>query len=90
MDSKSLVRLVYDELGELHRCGFKNWYGKAWELMTFYNLSMNSDQNCFKKLVKRTLRSRFVQNWSEGIFDHDKNPILRTYSMFKNNFGMEI
>ena len=90
MDSKSLVRLVYDELGELHRCGFKNWYGKAWDLMTFYNLSMNLDQNRFKKLVKHTLRSRFVQNWSEGIFDHDKNPSLRTYSMFKNNFGMEI
>ena len=89
MDKNALVRQVYDELGVLNRCGFDNWYGKAWELMESYDMSENVNLELFKKVAIMTLKTKFVQNWSESILNIDQNPITRTYSKFKHEFGME-
>ena len=89
MNTDTLVRQVYEELGKLQACGFNNWYGKAWELMNTYGLSINSNHNHFKKLVKNTLKTKFANNLLEEILNVGKNPITRTYSLFKQTFGME-
>ena len=90
MNSDTLVRQAYEELNALQVCGFQTWCGKAWELMQLYGIPFNSDQNSFKKQVKCSIRKKFVQTWSTECCNLDDNPIMRTYSIFKQDFGMEL
>ena len=54
-----------------------------------HNLTVNSNLKYLNNLAKNPVRSKFIQNWSDGIHNLDQNPITRTYSIFKHNFGME-
>ena len=36
----TFVKQVYNELSKMHRCGFNNWYSRAWELVSKYNLEL--------------------------------------------------
>ena len=63
--------------------------GKARNLMNQNGLTFNSNQNYFKKNTKLILRTNFISSWSREMLDIEKNPIIRTYSKFKQNFEIE-
>ena len=40
---------LYNLTNELNKCGFDNWYGKAWDLMKSYDTSENVNLEHFRK-----------------------------------------
>ena len=89
MNDNTIVKKVYNELFILQECGFETCLGKARILMNNYGLTFNSNKNDFKRNTKLILRNNFIKEWSNEMCNIEKNPIIRTYSIFKKNFGTE-
>ena len=89
MDNNVLVRKVYNELCFLEKCGFKTWYSKAWELVFKYKLKPKSNLDAFKLESKYNIKNAFIKKWLYDVKDIQSNPILKTYSIFKQDFGLE-
>ena len=73
----------------LQECGFNTWCKKAWELIETYDLKLNSNLDKFKKQSKIQIHNLYIQNYFKEIHDQTKNPIARTYSLFKTDFKIE-
>ena len=89
MGNNTLVNKVYLELCSLQECGFNTWVGKAEDMVNKYDLSFDSNLNKFKNSVKKLIENSFISNWEENINDSITNPGLRTYKLFKQEFGFE-
>ena len=87
-DSK-IVKQVFDELDRLHACGVKTWVTKAYELAERYECDIVSNNPNFNKYCKLTISNHYKENWSMEVTNIQRNPILRTYLMFKKDFGRE-
>ena len=88
----SIVKKVFNELIYLHHMGFRSWISRVLELGKTYGIdimtlkySMNT-----KKYIKTTLRNYFINAWRSDLKDTERYPLLRTYNLFKYEFGSEI
>jgi len=89
LPENKLVKQVFNEINIMHTCGVKTWVTYAYELAEKYCIDMNSDVPDFKQYCKVTVSNDFKQKWCRSVMDIDKHPILRTYSLFKKEFGRE-
>ena len=89
MPESVLAKKVYNELKSLNGMGFQTWTGDVDSLLDGYNLDVACKTSVFKVLCKRNVRARFRENWYCDLYDMDKNPILRTYNLFKASFNLE-
>ena len=87
----SVVKNVFIELQRLHNLGLRNWYSKVLELADKYNidpLQFHYSDN-IKRLIKTIIADSFVQSWRSDLINIERNPVLRTYCTFKNDFNPE-
>ena len=84
-----IVKHVFNKLNRLHRCGVRTWVTKACELADKYGIDIDSSNQNFKKHCKLVISDWYKRNWSRDVTDIHKHPILRTYSMIKQDFGLE-
>ena len=85
----TLVHSVYLTLLNLEECGFKTWIGKATDIMDKYSQHFTPNLDEFKISLKQAVEQNFKNEWKSDINDSDKNPGLRTYKLFKQDFGFE-
>ena len=84
-----IVKQVYNELNRLHQCGVKTWVTKVCELAEQYHVDISSNIQNFKKYCKMTVSNCYKHSWLLEVTNINRNPILRTYTMFKTEFGSE-
>ena len=89
MPNTSIVKRVYEELNNLHQIGFNNWVSDVHKLIDYYNLDITLDCSKFKSVCKRSVNEDYKKRWFLELKNLVKNPILRTYNGFKQNFGQE-
>jgi len=89
LPDNALVKRVYNELNSLHLHGFRTWVTTVRELVLQYNLDINLDPKVFKLKCKFVVNNSFKDKWTDELNNIQKNPILRTYRQFKNEFQME-
>ena len=87
-----IVKLVFEELRRLGDQGFQTWISKAYELANSCGLDSDmiacADKNLFKRHCKEFVMKKFVNIWQQELTTQTK-PILRTSSLFKNDFFIE-
>ena len=90
MRNGSIVNNVFIETGNMYNLGFKNWLYKVTAIANKYGikLSMYTYSENVKKLIKTIIKRKFIDNWKESLNDTTKNPIVRTYKLFKYNFTL--
>ena len=84
-----IAKQVFNELRHLHELGFTNWITDALNTFSFYNLETTSDLKRFKYTSKKCVRDYYINTWISELNDIRKNPLLRTYNIFKHSFGQE-
>ena len=84
-----IVKEVYNELNRLHQCGVKTWVTKVCELAEQYHVDISSNIQNFKKYCKMTVSNCYKHSWLLEVTNINRNPILRTDTMFKTEFGSE-
>ena len=89
LPNSSLVKQVYNELTNLDELGFTTWVSKIKEIATVHNLDITCDTSVFKIACRKGVRSNFIMDWTNELHDIDKNPMLRTYILFKSSFEQE-
>ena len=89
MSDNTFVKQVFNELRQLHYCGFNNWFSEASELVKQNNIILNPNLKIFKEHVKKSLRDIFITKWQASVLDHINNPKCRFYAKFKFEFKME-
>ena len=89
MNDGCITKQVYNELVLLDSCGFDTWYSRASDLVHKYSLESNPNLQKYKLQAKNTIQNDFIRDWYGNIQKHIKNPICRTYSLFKFQFKME-
>ncbi len=95
MSESMPAKWVYNDLQSLHNCGFRTWVTKAME--TFHELDgtcsfknfIALDCRKMKQTVKKSLSLKYQNLWLDSINDEDSNPKLRSYKIFKMEFGFE-
>ena len=88
LPDSSLAKISFNEQMRMHSIGFPTWYGRVCELASSHNIDIND--NLSNLQIKRIIKDSFVQKWTRSLNDLTQNPILRTYSQIKVNFGMEV
>ena len=78
-----IAKQVYNELDKLHQCGVKTWVTKARELAEQYEVDISSKIHNLKKYCKIMISNCYKHRWLWEDTNLSRNPILRTYSMFK-------
>ena len=58
-------------------------------LVQKYSIEPNYDLQKYKIQAKISIRNDFIRNWYSSIQNQSKNPICRTYSLFKLKFQTE-
>ena len=53
MSDNTFVTQVFNELRQLHYCGFNNWFSEASELVKQNNIILNPNLKIFKEHVKK-------------------------------------
>ena len=84
-----IVKQVFNELNRLHRYGVRTWVTKACQLADKYGIDIDSSNKNYKKHCKLVISDWYKRNWSREVTDIHKHPILRTYSMIKQDFGLK-
>ena len=85
-----IAKKVYNELCPMNFYDFINWVTHAWELEQTFGLhNYSGDGTEFRAIRKSQLMWFFQNNWLVERNDHNRNPKLRTYSLFKTTFGLE-
>ena len=85
-----IAKQVYNELCRMNCCGFINWVTHVQELARTYDLhNYIGEATEFKAICKSQLKGSSQNNWLAEINYHNRNPKLRTYSLFKMTFGLE-
>ena len=91
------LRIVYDELYRLSNAGHITWCTYVGELLTSIGLgNMWEGQNIspgnvnqLKSYFKVELERHYTRKWLQDINDIEQNPILRTYTVFKEKHCLE-
>ena len=93
MHHGSTVKSVFNVLCNLNDQGFQTWISRAYDLATIYQIDMNSctdlSSSQFKKFCYERLKNSFVNSWVNDLRNGHESSILRTYSLYKMNFGTE-
>ena len=90
LDSKCIVRVIFDELQKFHEMGFNNWITKVNELALKLNIDLHcTDTNLFKMYCKTIVKNDFTRRWAEELCDVEIYPKLRMYRTIKHSFGRE-
>ena len=93
MNHGSTVKSVFDVLCNLNAQGFQTWISRAYDLATMYQIDMNSctdlSSSQFKKFCYEGLKNSFMNSWANDLRNGHESSILRTYSLYKTNFGIE-
>ena len=84
-----IVKQVFNYLNRLRLCGVRKWVTKACELAEKYGIDIDSSNQNFKKHCKLVISDWYKRNWSREVTDIHRHPILRIYSMIKQDFGLE-
>lgn len=84
----NLVKMVFNELNDLHAQGFGTWVSRAHDLMNLYCVNTTSDFHAFKKQCQSNVINHFKCKWRDDMNAFDR-PFLRTYCLFKSNFESE-
>ena len=85
-----VLKQAFNTLSNLTEQGFPTWITKVRELARKYNLDLHSvNSKTFHRTCKQHILNFFIENWNAELCNMNKNPILRTYTLFKSNFGFE-
>ena len=100
LDKDNPLVPIYNELRLLHNAGQKTWLRTAQNVLSQADVMIEFDENHhdiltlvragnFIRSCKDALISRFRDQWSHDINNHMAHPILRTYSLFKDQHLVE-
>ena len=93
MHHGSTVKSVFNVLCNLNDQGFQTWISRAYDLAMMYQIDMNSctdlSSSQFKKYCYERLKNSFMSSWVADLRNRHESSILRTYSLYKKNFGIE-
>ena len=67
----------------------KTWVTKACKLAEQYQVDISSNIQNFKTYCKMTASNFYKHSWLLEVTNVNRYPILRTYKMFKTEFGSE-
>ena len=85
LPAHTVVKRIYTELFRLHSCGLHNWVTKVLELSKRYGINFNEiNSRNFKLECKRAVKTHFESQWVADTQNLPKNPILRSYSLYKH------
>ena len=89
MSHDSTLWKTFTETKRIHEMGFVNWYSKVDKLAEKYNINLESMKiyDSCKLEIKRRIKSKFIDEWEKSVSNLIKFPVLRTYSLFKQQFG---
>ena len=90
---------VYHQLLRLHKVGIKTWCDNIKHSLEFLGLtnvwSMYINGTPFEQIlplvsnVKRAMENKYKHTWLGEINNSEKNPVLRTFRLFKSEHGFE-
>ena len=98
LDNSDPLFKIYKELLKLYKLKHKNWVGTLSgvlekidhaELLERELPLKQNDVDTIASTLKTTIQSRYQAHWVNEINDNSKNPILRTYKLFKLSHHME-
>ena len=93
MHHGSTVKYVFNVLCNLNDQGFQTWISRAYDLATKYQIDMHSctdlSSSQFKKFCYERLKNSFMNSWVNDLRNGHESSILRTYSLYKTNFGIK-
>ena len=89
---KPVVKILH-ELEKLHNDGYNTWVTNVNNIVTEAGFNINDltpDSAPFVlSQIKEIQYSKHIQLWLESINNSDKNPVLRTYKVFKDVYSVE-
>ena len=85
------INHVFNELMTLHCKGHKTWLTKIQSILgdTYYSMPNKLSLKQYTCQLKETRYKQYIEKWNIDINDSAANPILRTYRIFKTDFGKE-
>ena len=90
LPAHTVVKRIYTELSRLHSCGLHTWVTKVLELSKRYGINFNEiNSRNFKLQCKRAVKTHFESQWVSDTQNIPKNPILRSYSLYKHGLYFE-
>ena len=90
LDSKCIVRVIFDEPQTFHEMGFNNWITKVNGLVLKLNINLHcTDTNLFKMYCKTIVKNDYTRRWTENLCDVDRYLYLKMYRTIQHNFGRE-
>ena len=94
MQTGRIVKSVLNSLHDLNNQGFPSWVSRSYDLAESYQIDMEScielSPYQFKELCHERLKNSFIMSWMTDIRNGcDSSSILKTYSLYKMNFGTE-
>ena len=89
-----IVKSVFDSLHDLNNQGFPSWVSRSYDLAESYQIDMEScielSPYQFKELCHERLKNSFIMSWMTDLRDgRESSSILKTYRLYKMNFGTE-
>ena len=90
LPAHTIAKWIYSELFRLHTWEWNTWVTKVFALSERYGISFNDiGTRNFKLDCKRAVKLRFESQWLADSHDVSKNPILRSYSLYKHGLYLE-
>ena len=94
MQHGRIVKSVFNSLNDLNNQGFPSWVSKSYDLAGIYQIDMESCIELlpyqFKELCHECLKNSFIMSWMTNLRNGcESSSILKTYSLYKMNFGTD-
>ena len=94
MQPGRIVKSVFNSLHDLNNQGFPSWVSRSYDLAESYQIDMEScielSPYQFKELCHERLKNSFIMSGTTDIRNGcESSSILKTYSLYKMNFGTE-
>ena len=90
LPAHTIAKRIYTELFRLLSCGWNTWVTKVCALSERYGISFNDiGTRNFKLDCKRAVKIRFESQWLADSQNLRKNPILRSYTLYKHGLYFE-
>ena len=88
------MKSVFNSLHDLNNQGFPSWVSRSYDLAESYQIDMEScielSPYQFKELCHERLKNSFIMSWMTDLRNGcESSSILKTYSLYKMNFGTE-
>ena len=88
------MKSVFNSLHDLNNQGFPSWVSRSIDLAESYQIDMKScielSPYQFKELCHERLKNSFIMSWMTDLRNGcESSSILKTYSLYKMNFGTE-